>query len=543
MARSKIEAHDLGLEELLDSVETGAAVLPAFQRDFKWSNADAVSLIATVLSGWPAGSLLLMNGAPEFFEVRGFEDGPSIVEDVQYVILDGQQRLTSLFRAFRGHEHSVFVLNATDLLSKPGTAEDIEECISVIQLPKWRREYPLARQADELLVPLFVLRSASDYFTWRDDVISAASPERRDLVSKQLAELYRDYLSRANKYMLPSVVLDKALPSAAVARIFERINRTGLRLGAFDLLVARSYSGAWNLRDHWESARTESEAIGSWLKQDGLPVVQLISLALSRDVRQPALLALEPDQISKNWDVAVPAMEKAIQTLRRFGVPSSDFMPYKGLIFPIASRYLKYPERSMEDDATLLRWFWGRSFGLGYDVGSSTRLAADSRVLLSAEPRWQMGEFVINKVLLRAATRKKQGAIWSAFVSYLSFRKPRDLLTNVELDTSSSDVVLASVLPRVSNADLHLRVFGLIWASRETAKALRADRESVLRRAHHEALRSQSLPMEMLSAALDPEILLASRVDSLQETLNELPGLDAFVWVGELEEDEEESEG
>lgn len=538
MARSKIEAHDLGLEELLDSIEAGAAVLPAFQRDFKWSNADAVSLIATVLSGWPAGSLLLMNGAPEFFEVRGFEDGPSIVEDVQYVILDGQQRLTSLFRAFRGHEHSVFVLDGAALLSRNGTAEDIEDCISVVQLSKWRREYPLVRQADELLIPLFTLRSASDYFTWRDEVVSAASNDRRDYASKNLAMLYREYLSRANKYMLPSVVLDKALPSAAVARIFERINRTGLRLGAFDLLVARSYSDSWNLRDHWERARTESEAIGSWLKQDGLPIIQLISLEQSKDVRQPALLALEPDDISENWDRAVSAMERAIKTLRGFGVPTSEFMPYKGLLFPIAFRHLSLQGEQAELDVSLLRWFWGRSFGLGYDVGSSTRLAADARVLNSTRPRWAMGEFVVNELTLRAATRKKQGAIWSAFASYLSSLSPRDLLTGAPLDTTSNEVVLASVLPRIEDTDLHLRVFGLVWASRETAKALRADRAGALQRARDEALRSQLLPSDIFMHALDPESLIEARVKLLRSSLEDLPGEDPFVWVGESEADE-----
>ncbi|MDM7885181.1 DUF262 domain-containing protein [Curtobacterium sp. RHCKG23] len=520
MARRTIEAHELSLEDILESVETGSAVLPAFQRDFKWSNADAISLIATVLCGWPAGSLLLMNGAPDFFEIRAFEDGPPIDNDIQYVILDGQQRLTSLYRAFRGHERTEFVLSVTALLNSSGKAEDIEDAITVHDRDKWLLEYPPARQAEELLVPLSSLRTASDYFGWRDETIAAAAASERENVRQRLAEVYRVFLSRANSYTLPSVVIDRSLPPAAVARIFERINRTGLRLGAFDLLVARSYTNDWNLRDHWETLRTESEPIGTWLKRDGLPVLQVIALTRKKDVRQPALLDLEPEEISGNWEPAAAAVEHAVAVLRKLGVPGPDLMPYRGLLFPIAYRFMKFPDMNVEAVARELSdWFWGRSFGMGYDVGSSTRIAADARILSARSPGWDAADFAISERNLIAATRKKQSAIWSAFLTYLHANGARDLLTGAELDPNSSDVVAVSMLPKLSESDYHLRVLGLVWANRHTASKLRADPIDVIQRASRRSLESQLLPIDVDSIYRGPDTLLMARARALKQSL------------------------
>src|SRR4051794_32675523 len=87
------------LQRLLSGISEGSVVLPEFQRDYVWSNRDARALVATILQGWPAGSLLLMEGTPEAFGVRPFEGQTSASASPELVVLDGQQRLTALFQA------------------------------------------------------------------------------------------------------------------------------------------------------------------------------------------------------------------------------------------------------------------------------------------------------------------------------------------------------------------------------------------------------------------------------------------------------------
>ncbi len=86
------------------------------------------------------------------------------------------------------------------------------------------------------------------------------------------------------------MLLDNDLPPAAVARIFERINLTGLRLNTFDPARRPSLQPEWNLRERWETARRESEPIAHWLGDDGLPIIQAISLNLEEESGNPHFL-------------------------------------------------------------------------------------------------------------------------------------------------------------------------------------------------------------------------------------------------------------
>src|SRR3954453_15761332 len=98
---SEIVARSVDLSRLLEGIDQGAVVLPDFQRDFVWSDGELMVLVATVMVGWPAGSLLLMEGSPPFFNTREFSGVTRKIDQVSLVVLDGQQRLTALYSSFR----------------------------------------------------------------------------------------------------------------------------------------------------------------------------------------------------------------------------------------------------------------------------------------------------------------------------------------------------------------------------------------------------------------------------------------------------------
>lgn len=522
MSASSVDAKQIRLEDLLDAVEDGTAALPEFQRDFDWSNADVVSLLATLLSDWPAGSLLLMSGRPAFFEIRNFEDGPDPEGDIDYVVLDGQQRLTALFHALRGYGPLAFVLKAEAFDKSDGTAEAIEELVMLVPHAEWRRDYPLARQSHERLVPMHELRTASDFFAWRDKLLDATPEKERGAVGQLMARIYRSHLGRLNTYAFPAVILDNALPPAAVARIFERINLTGLRLNTFDLLVARVYEIDWNLRERWETARREIEPVAHWLGDDGLPVLQLISLHVDGDVRQPALLSLRARDIKSHWDPAISAMAEGVRELRTWGIPLQAWMPYKGLLLPLAERVLALGSGALEDHGQLTTWFWARSFGMDYSVGSSTRIALDARLLGEKDPDWTSANFAIDRRLLQKATRRQQSALYSAFISQLSSNEACDLLTGEKIEDPASDGVVVSLFAK-GDAGHHLRVFGMVLLTRASASKLRKDRDTFLAEIREDVSSSQLLPQGGITQLLtDPEKFFEVRVALLEERLNGL---------------------
>src|SRR4051794_22100242 len=100
MARERggTEIQNFTIADLLLMLEEQALVLPEFQRDFDWGDDAVRQLLATVIRRWPAGSLLLQQFPGDtFYGLRAFDGGPKLdTALVEYVVLDGQQRLTAL---------------------------------------------------------------------------------------------------------------------------------------------------------------------------------------------------------------------------------------------------------------------------------------------------------------------------------------------------------------------------------------------------------------------------------------------------------------
>lgn len=526
-----IYSRDIDLNDLLDGIEAGRVLLPNFQRDFDWYENDVVSLVATVLSGWPAGSLLLMTGRPTFFDLRSFEGAPE-PRIPSHVVLDGQQRLTSLYHAFRGAGTKIYALRIDLVLeAKELTAETIEDAIVVVPREEWNASEEFQAAIGRSLVPLEVLGSAADYYEWRDDVVLSLIEEERAPASVRLGRIYRLVLAKGNHYKFPCVLLDNELEPAAIARIFERINKTGMRLSTFDLLVARSYSKSWNLRQEWLRARDEQIDLLKFLGQDGLAVAQVMSLRKARDVRQPALMRLTPAEIQAEWDDCMEAVVRACAFLVATGCPSGDWLPYRAQLLPLAALALEY---DLEEHRDLLEaWFWGSSFAMTYEVASSTVASNDYTRLrnLLRSGELPKSKYRISRQLLQGASRKQQAALWRAFMCLLIRHGARDFVSQqLVAEVSGSDLAsAAAVPPQPSGVDGgtagHLLVMCQVLAQRTSLRRLRQEPVATRATVWPEVAQSQFLPTSELDGySSDPEGLAARRVHAVEKYLVEAHG-------------------
>jgi len=478
--RTGLRTEDLPLTTLGEMIDDGTLVLADFQRDFDWTESDIRSLLATLLMGWPAGSLLLVEGEPKHVEVRRFEEGPSIARPVRYTVLDGQQRLTSLYFALYDKGPTVYAAQVSDLVAEDVDA--LEQGLTSFPRDTWDDEHRHSKwTTPDGWVPLYALRTAKDYFTWRDKVISSVvDPDLARELSLSLASLYATHLSIIHEYPLAAVLIGADLEEGAVARIFERLNRKGETLGSFDLVVARVYDPDWNLRVHWDDARLEERALDEFIGDNGLPVLQSIALRRDHNVRQQAVLELPREVIHAHWTSAVKGMADAGQFLREVcGVRRREWLPYANQLVILGALAIDFKLADHHD--TLRTWFFTRSFALRFDAAANTRAVSEYDSLketLSGKP----GLFIepADRATLLGATRRKQAALWKAFMCALAVQGPVDPLGE-EMDLSPADgaVVVVSVAPRpesdaVPEAErLHLRVLTQILATRKTAAHIR----------------------------------------------------------------------
>lgn len=446
MGLEKTRGLNYHLSTLLNGIDEGTVVLPEFQRDFDWNTAQIRQLVATVLLGWPLGSLLLLPGTGDnFFTLRAFQDAPDI-QSAELVVLDGQQRLTALYHALHGKGKGRYALRI-DLLGEDQSVEDVEECIEWFPDSQWESRFPTpTAQWRSNLLPITALKSPSDFYEWRDEACSDARLEE----VRAVTSIYKRSLAGLHQYEIPAAVINADVPGTAVARIFERVNRLGKPLGTFDLVVARSFTKAFNLRDQWADARRQYPMLQAFLGDEGLPVLNVIALRTTGNVRAQAVLDLTGDSVRDNWSQAAEATNNALEfASRHLGVWAPDWFPYKPMLTILAGLSFEFPLDSEVD--ALKKWFWSTGFSAGFDVASNTRAVAAYKSL-KADTGYVSQVTLVKDDLLQS-NKKQFGAIHRAFMSFLAARDPLDVDTEDRLVQAAGsglvpDVGTLSVFPR-----------------------------------------------------------------------------------------------
>lgn len=452
------------IADLLEDIEQGRIVLPEFQRDFEWSDERVSQLLATVARRWPAGSLLLQDFPGEtFYTLRAFEGGPPVHDElVDYVVLDGQQRLTALYHAVYDSGPYVYAIRA-GALTPDATIDLLEEAIESFARREWDRDHrdrPWEPEQD--WIPFYALRSAADFFGWRDEAVSRAPENVREALRDQLSDAYRHGLEAFHTYQLPAVVVERELEPAAIARIFERVNRGGLELSAFDLMVAKTFETGWNLRDRWERARADFPVLADW--DDGMPIIRVIALKALGSVREGDVLRLNGLAVRGDWDRAVEACAQALGFLReRCGVDQQAWLPYGGMVPTLAALAFEHDLDKHRD--TLVSWFFSRAFGLRYEGGANTVTVEQynhlDRVFKGQAP---LEPVPMVDAVLRDATRKRRSAIWRGFMCALTVNGVLDPITGQPPAGVRADahVLARDPSPPPDSESAHLLVLNLL---------------------------------------------------------------------------------
>jgi hypothetical protein len=488
VARQSVELRAV-LRILLD-IEAGKLALANFQRDFDWSDRDSRSLLATLLMGWPAGSVLLLRGdGSARVGGRAFADAPP-AHAPEWLVLDGQQRLTALFHALTDKGPVVHAIKLSALVD--GSVEEFEDGFRTFSRTRWDDRLRNSPWLDEeFYLPVYALRDSSSFFAFRDLVGQLNESRATTSWSSALSHAWRQVLARVSGYEFPVVLIEaergSGIDDASVARIFERVNRTGQRLGAFDLVVARTYSPASprsNLRDLWEEARLSNWLIDEWLgddglAEDGMPMLQALALrGPKHDVRQSAVLDLDPGLIADQWPRAVNAVERTLEFLsERCGVLRFDWLPYRAVLVTLAAIALDHD--LIENGELVERWFWTRCFSLRFESAANTRTVEEYIVLKAAiaEGKLQLIEPLRFEPLMNA-TRRRFRALYRAVLCLIAVRDrarvalERDAPVTGKAFGLNPEVVLASLLPRHPDTDLHLRIMSMVLVPREVAQLI-----------------------------------------------------------------------
>ena len=377
------DTNPRALKDLLAEIHNRMTALPDFQRDFVWEPGATQELIVSIASNYPAGSILRVRDAKRVFAAREFEGAPALNGAKHtFLVLDGQQRLTSLYQAFYGvGEHRYFLD-----LGKLKDGADFEEAIfherATTKWAKTREDFEV--QAKELLLPLSVLKGGAGGFgQWGRKVARRLADKERIELEDALDGIEQKWIQAIDDYHFPVVTLSDKTEPDALCTIFETLNRTGVKLSVFELLTARFWPQNINLRDLWEKS-LETYPIIKDFEVDPYYVLQSIALASRKapSCKRGEVLNLAPTDIQSWWQPVVAGLATGLSILRDdCKVMLPKWVPYQTMLAPLAAVLAKSGmPKTAEAGAQrekLKRWFWCAVFGQAYESSPNSQSAKD----------------------------------------------------------------------------------------------------------------------------------------------------------------------
>lgn len=374
------------LLDLIDDARKGKIVLPQFQRNFVWSRDDVTALLLSILEGHFIGAFLLLDTDSDNlpFAARTLEGVALSMDQARpdRMILDGQQRLTSLHYAFAAPDIPLrwtkypyrFFLDLRKV-----TEGQLEEAITSERVDFVDDRLHRESQFESLVIPFTEIEQWED---WLNDYEQWLVTRDKDAYFSQYFKIdkpvWRTVMDRVRSFLVPTLGIPKFLPDngeriAEVCAIFEKMNSTGVRLSVYDLLTARLYKYGIDQHSLWQKAVDSHKLLDqvSGGEPDVFGVYLLRTMALMRglDVKSKSLINLKPKDYEHDWCLAAASIEKALERIMSttqdgFGAFDQRWQPYSTMVSPLAAMLHKIETKKLDHRAYKLmrRWYWSSVF-------------------------------------------------------------------------------------------------------------------------------------------------------------------------------------
>lgn len=433
-------------KDLLNIIDVRDMALPDFQRDFVWQPRQTQELIISLAKSYPAGSLLRIESDKPMFKPRAFAGAPSLNgHKPKYLVLDGQQRLTSLYQALYGTGDYLFYVNLKDLVDGKG----IEEAFFYENRKKAIDRYgSIKKQAEKRILPLSVLFGDEGFHAWLDQIDDALNQDEnsKGLPSeerKSIRNAYENSVAPIVNYEFPVVTLTNNPSLEAVCTIFETLNNTGVRLSVFDLLSARYFAEGYNLRELWEKDLAATKYLDLF-EIDPYYILQVICSQVTNSVKRSDVLNLKAPKVVEAWDDAIWGMEEFLSMLYlECGVLTPELLSYNTIVIPAAAIFMK--NRGLKGVAwvnfrpKIKRWYWCSVFGQTYESSPTSQSITDisqfQTWLDGGEPPQSVANFAFNSSDLYKITTK-QRAVYRGLMCLLLRTPSLDFHTTKPITTA-----------------------------------------------------------------------------------------------------------
>lgn len=473
---------DTNLSQLLDEVNSGKTQLPEFQRDWTWDDNRIRGIIASLSQGYPMGAIMrLQYGNPDIkFKYRTLKGVGQRDLTPDFLVLDGQQRLTSIYQA---------TFSKNPVATKTDKGKEIEryyylsmeKCMdenedrydAVLPVPADRKikenfdrdvKLDLSDQQKEYaqkMFPVNIVFDSNALMKWQFGYMMYYTGQADAL--KLLEDFQSEVINTIVSYKLPVITLDKTTPREAVCKVFENVNTGGVPLTVFELVTATYATQEFDLRKDWQECKKQIRGINDTLRTDLLDGIDettfLTTVALytsyidkqagkvgTVSCKKKDVLNLSYESYVANRDQVLIGYRIARDFLLKYQyVFRQRDLPYTTQLIPLAAICAFLGKSKCNEANTisvLSKWYWCGILGEMYGGANETRYANDiedvvDEVFGRPNPaRTVNSAFFASTRLLTLQTRLS--AAYKGIMALLYKEKCRDFMNDTTIDIVNS---------------------------------------------------------------------------------------------------------
>lgn len=480
---------DTNLSQLLLEVNSGKMQLPEFQRSWTWDDNRIRGIIASLSQGYPMGAIMrLQYGNPDIkFKYRPIEGVVQCSNVPEFLILDGQQRLTSIYQSVYSDQ---YVVTKTEkgksieryyyLSIEKCLDEDADRIEAVIGVPKDRklkenfdRDIKLdlsAREKEykEKMFPINIIFSSNLLMDW---TMGYWTYYNGDTSAIELFKKFKsEVIDTISAYKLPVITLDKSTPREAVCKVFENVNTGGVPLTVFELVTATfaTYSDpdtkdGFDLRKDWERIKRVIQGKGDTLRTDlldgidettFLTTVTLYTSYMDKragkvgavSCKKKDVLALNFYSYWNNRNTVITGYQLAREFLLKYEyVFRMRDLPYTTQLIPLAAICAVLGKSKCSEPNTikiLEQWYWCGILGEMYGGANETRYANDIEDIIDEIYGNPNKSRTVNAAFFSATRlltlQSRLSAAYKGIMALLYKEKCRDFMNNTTIDIVNS---------------------------------------------------------------------------------------------------------
>lgn len=462
-----MQTNDRQITDLMRTIHSGETQLPDFQRGWVWDDNRIRALIASIASNFPVGAAMFLEYGNENvrFKYRTIEGSPAQTVVPKELILDGQQRLTSIYSALysekpvktrtdKGKEIERYYYIDIKKAIDP-TVDRVEAIVSVpasrIVTSNFGRTIDLdlstpQKEYDQKLFPLNIILDFMKTAMWQQNYFQHYGLDAA--VVQEFMNFQNLITMPAIQYKMPVILLGKETPKEAVCQVFENVNTGGVSLTVFELITAVFAMDDFELRKDWDSRKTKYFSGGLLsviTATDFLTACTLLS-SYKRggtvSCKKKDVLNLTLSDYDKYADDLAAGFVEAEKILQEERIFVSRDLPYTTQLIPLAVLCTLLADgnriKITNIKNKIKQWYWCGVFGELYGSANETRYVNDVVGVMD----WINNGVTVPKTIQEAyfnptrllTLQSRQSAAYKGIMALILKNHCKDFISGREMD-------------------------------------------------------------------------------------------------------------